>query len=208
MFKVIPFQKSNVKNIKDADIFEIWFDRIDSKHYPEIFKKIKKPIIYKIEKINNKNLKNLKKNIIKKSKYIDIDLNASVKAEKDLIKKIKKINPKIKVIISYHNFKETPYEKDLKKIYRKMLSQKADIVKFATQAKKISDSFRMLDFLSSLNGKKQKAICLCMGNEGLLTRISGHLFGNYLMYFSMDEKSKTAEGQITIKKFKKFTNES
>jgi predicted Rossmann fold nucleotide-binding protein DprA/Smf involved in DNA uptake len=43
MFKVIPFQKSNVKNIKDADIFEIWFDRIDSKHYPEIFKKIKKP---------------------------------------------------------------------------------------------------------------------------------------------------------------------
>jgi 3-dehydroquinate dehydratase type I len=89
-----------------------------------------------------------------------------------------------------------------------MLSQKADIVKFATQAKKISDSFRMLDFLSSLNGKKQKAICLCMGNEGLLTRISGHLFGNYLMYFSMDEKSKTAEGQITIKKFKKFTNES
>ena len=208
MFKVIPFQKSNVKNIKDADIFEIWFDRIDSKHYPEIFKKIKKPIIYKIEKINNKNLKNLKKNIIKKSKYIDIDLNASVKAEKDLIKKIKKINPKIKVIISYHNFKETPYEKDLKKIYRKMLSQKADIVKFATQAKKISDSFRMLDFLSSLNGKKQKAICLCMGNEGLLTRISGHLFGNYLMYFSMDEKSKTAEGQITIRKFKKFTNES
>ena len=201
MFKVIPIQKKDLKGTKDADILEIWFDKIPQKDHEKILKKCTLPIIYKMERLGPKKLK---EEIIKKSKYVDVDIDAP----KQLIKKIKEINPKITVIVSHHNLKETPYEKDLKKICKKMINKGADIVKFATHAKGISDSFRMLDFLANLSKKKQKAICLCMGEHGLLTRISGHMFGNYLMYFAPSKNTKTAPGQITIKEFNKYIHES
>jgi len=194
MYKTIPIQKNNFKNTSSADVLEIWFDRIKESFYGDILKKVKKPIIYKMEEFSGKNLK---EEVIKRSQYVDIDISAKTA----LIKKIKKINPKIKIIMSYHDYKKTPYEKELTGIYGKMLKKGADIVKFATHAKEIGDSFRILDFLSSLGHKNQEAICVCMGAHGHLTRISGHLFGNYMMYFAADEKSKTAPGQITIKEF-------
>jgi len=189
MYKVISLKKPDFKNTSQADLLEIWFDKITTN--------IKKPIIYKIRTSPNFET-------IKKCAYVDVD----IKTPKLTIEKIKKTNPKIKIIISYHNFKKTPEIKELKNIYKKMKRQNADIVKFAAHANSITDSFKMLEFLSSLTQKGQKAICLCMGEKGLLTRISGHLFGNYLMYFSKDGKNKTAPGQITISEFKKFNHES
>jgi 3-dehydroquinate dehydratase I len=202
MLKVIPLQKLPTKLPSEADILEIWFDRISAKHHEKILEKAKKtstPIIYKLEK-------KLTPAKVLAVQYIDVDVSTAPRT----IKQFKKLNPKIKVIISYHNFKETPYGKDLKGIHKKMSKKGADIVKFATHAKSITDSFRMLDFLSELSKKGQKAICLCMGKHGLLTRISGHLFGNYLMYFSASKskESKTAPGQITIKEFNEYTHES
>ena len=219
MLKVIPLQKNDFRGTKEADVLEIWFDKIPAKQHQEILEQAREakrsrakrpakggeptkkvptiPIIYKSES-------SPKEDLIKKAHYIDID----IKTPKATIQKIKKTNPKIKVIISYHNFKETPYEKELKAIHKKMQSKNPDIVKFASHAKSITDSFRMLDFLAHLDKKKQKAICLCMGKHGLLTRISGHLFGNYMMYFAPSKTRKTAPGQITIKEFKTYIHES
>jgi len=189
MYKVVPIKNPSSKPPAQADVLEIWFD--------EIPKNIKKPIIYKAQTFPNFKT-------IKKCEYADVD----VTTKKETIKKIRESNPKIKIIISYHDFKKTPEIKELKKINRKMKRMGADIVKFATKANDITDSFGMLEFLSSITQKGQKAICLCMGEKGLLTRISGQFFGNYLMYFTKDKKSLTAPGQITIKEFKKLTNES
>lgn len=189
MYKVIPLKKPDFKNISQADIVEIHFDKIPSG--------ITKPIIYKTK--TSPNLKT-----VKKCQYIDVD----IKTPKTIIKKIRKSNLKIKIIISYHNFKKTPKTKELKDLYKKMKEKGADIVKFATKADVVADSFRMLEFLSYLTQKKQKSICLCMGKKGFLTRISGQFFGNYLMYFTKDGKSSTAPGQITIKEFNAFNHES
>lgn len=189
MYKVISLKKPDFKNISQADIVEICFDKIPPG--------ITKPIIYKA-----KTLSNLK--ILKKCQYVDVD----IKTPKTIIKKIRESNPKIKIIISYHNFGETPKTKELKGIHKKMKEKGADIVKFATKANVLADSFRMLEFLSSITQKKQKAICLCMGKKGLLTRISGQFFGNYLMYFTKGRNSATAPGQITIKEFNTFNYES
>lgn len=194
MLKVISFQTDKIKNIKGADVLEFWFNRISKKSIAAILKKIKLPFIYKIE---NTNLKDINTDAIKKAKYIDID----VKTTSETIKEIKKINPKVLIIISYHNFKETPPKKDLEKILKEMKKKKADIVKFATMANDMVDNFRMLDFCSIIGKRGHKAICLCMGEKGRLTRLTGHLFGNYMMYFAQDEKNKTAPGQITIKEY-------
>lgn len=198
MYKVVSIKGKKIQSaINGADMLEIRFDHMSEKTGKEMMKKTKKPVIYKMEKFNEECLK---EEIIKKSKYADVDVSAS----ENFIKKIKKINPKIKIIISYHNHKVTPYQKELEKIYKKMIKQSPDIVKFATFAENITDSFRMLDFLSSLRNKGKKAVCLCMGKHGYLTRITGHLFGNYMMYFAADKKSVVSQGQITIKEFKQL----
>ena len=195
MFKVVPFKTGDVKDVKGADLLEVWFDQIpdaDVSKTLKILQKIKKPFIYKVEQ---KGLEEFKKDVIKNAAYLDLD----VETTPHKMKHIRRVNTNAKIIISFHDYKKTPDTKDLKKILKQMQSKGADITKFATHAKGVQDSIKMLDFLSELREKGQKAICLCMGKDGILTRTTGHLFGNYCSYFALDEKSKTAPGQITLK---------
>ncbi len=192
-------QKTTLKTLQKvaegqplADVIEIWFDEIkDLEKFS--FEKIRKPILYKWQG-NMENLQLLKN---AKIKYIDIDLAVS----DNVIKEIRKINPKIELIISFHDFEKTPKPPELKKIAERMRKKGADIVKIAATAQNFKDTLTMLEFLNQLPGKK---ICLCMGKEGLLTRTSGHLLGNYLMYAPLSQKEATASGQIPLKELKKI----
>lgn len=206
MLKVISVQKGVIpkKALVGADILEIWADKLNKKQSSEIVKKageLKKPLIYKV---TAKTFSKLNKDVLLASKYIDVDFEC----DKNLIKKIRKEYKKLEIIISHHNFEKTPYEKELKKLTIKMLKKKPDIIKLALFARSISDSFRILDFLQELNKKGIKAICIGMGEFGVLTRFAGDLFGDYMMYFAPDKRNKSAPGQITIQEFKKYRNES
>ena len=213
----IPLNPGNFKKLlkdfnksqKHGDLVEIWFDEIPEKDLTEqnlekILQLKKKPIIYKTNtklqvKLPKNNLGKILKHI--KIDYIDLDIKTPI----NLVKTIKKLSPKSKIIISYHNFKSTPKDSELAKIAKKCLEKGADIVKIATFAKTISDSLRMLKFMEQ-QIRRSKAICLCMGEKGLITRLAGHLFGNYLMYAPLELKKKTAEGQVEVKELKNFQN--
>jgi len=207
----IPIKQHSLKDLikelkaaqKIGDFVEIWFDELKEELNKDILNKIfifnKKPLIYKFQN-NKKNLNLLL--FTKKLNFIDIDIKTPPK----IIKEIKNRSPKTKIIISYHNFSSTPEIKDLKKIIKKIYSLKADIAKIATYAKKESDSFKILSLLSEISSAGKKIICLAMGKKGVLTRICGHLFGNYLMYAPLSNFAKTADGQLTAKELKKARN--
>lgn len=183
---------------KKADLVEIWFDylkRGSSDTIQKIFQKKKKPIIYKNSKLQKQFLEILKL----EPEYLDLDISTNQK----LINQIKKTFPKTKIITSYHNFKTTPPNSTLEKIVKKMKTKKTDIFKIATNAKSLDDSLRILEFLNKLS-RKHKAICICMGKYGRITRATGHLLGNYLMYAPLDQKTKTAQGQISYMDLKKI----
>lgn len=191
---VIDLKKSQ----EIADLTEIWFDEIadlDEQSLGKIAGLKSKPLIYKVTWPNK-----LFKNILKIVDYVDID----VRQDKLQIVHAKKINPKIKLIISFHDFKKTPTLKELEKIARNALSKGADIVKIATTARSFSDTITMIEILSKLQKQGRKAICICMGREGLLTRTAGHLLGNYLMYAPIDKSGSTASGQITVSELRKI----
>ncbi len=185
---------------KKADLVEIWFDEIklSDENLTEIFAAKKRPFIYKVSK-DQQNIENILSQK-QKIEYIDIDLGS----QKSLIEKVKKVSPKTKIIISFHDFEKTPSDRELDKLAQKILHKGADIIKIATQAKGLSDSLRMLNLLKGLNAKKKKAICICMGKEGELTRATGHLFGNYLMYAPLKPSDKTAPGQIPLAELRKI----
>lgn len=185
---------SLVKAIKEAqnhvEIIEVWFDELKSLKEGDlksIFAIKKRPFIYKCQNPENVDA------ILKfNPEFIDLDIEIPLKA-------IKKIGPKTSKIISYHNFKETPSTKSLRALAKKIKAKGADIIKIATQANEFEDSIRILSFLSELHERGEKAICICMGEKGQITRTAGLTLGNYLMYAPIKDSDSSAPGQLTVK---------
>lgn len=196
--------KDVLKNFKDsskkADITEIWFDEIDEDEgcIGKILKLKKTPVIYKVT--SGKNLEKIAKNQVD---FFDFDLDTSSKK----IKKIKEDHPAGKIIISYHDFKKTPSFEDITKKFKEMKKGKPEIIKIVTTAKTSKDCLTIFNFLEKNTKTKvesPKLIAFCMGEKGKITRVAGHLFGNYLMYATLREGKKTAPGQMEISKLKKI----
>ena len=206
MLICVPIKKKTFKDClqsfkkaqKIGDVVEIWFDSFSAGgEIKDLFKIKSKPILYKVEGTDKDFQKVLQTNSID---YIDLDLSTP----QNVIKKIKYDQPKVKIIISFHDFKKTPSLKMLEKISDEMIKIGADIVKIATFANNFKDSMTILELLSGLTARNIKAICLAMGKEGEFTRTAGQFLGNYLMYAPLSEGEKTASGQITAQKFKKI----
>lgn len=202
-----------LKNLK-VDIFELRIDRFD-KIKPDVLiptiknlrRKLRIPLLATIRwkeeadslpikhNLTEKERLNLFKNIIPYVDAIDIELQA-----KEIISPV--INfakggnhlRKKTVIVSYHNFKETPENSKLNQIVRKAKEYHADIIKLALYAKNIDDVVRLMCFIYNCPDKSLAAISL--GKIGNLSRIIAPFFGSCLTYGFVGNAEKN--GQITI----------
>ena len=131
--------------------------------------------------------------------YIDCEYsNFKQKEFGDSIKKTLAENEKTKLILSAHNFKE-PFE-NLDSIYEQMFTDFPDaIAKTAYQAKHINDCFEAFDILKKYGNK---AIAICMGQTGIISRIIAKKLDAFLTFASITEDQTTAQGQLTIEKMK------
>ena len=122
-----------------------------------------------------------------------IDLGADyVDVEYDSSNHITKLGSS-KIIISYHNFKETP--QNLGKIYNDICLHKPDIVKIVTYANDITDNIRIFDLLDTAN---LPTISFCMGELGQISRILTGKFGGLLTFASLERGKESAPGQLTV----------
>jgi 3-dehydroquinate dehydratase/shikimate dehydrogenase len=96
----------------------------------------------------------------------------------------------INIILSYHNFDQTP--QNLDSILKPMLNYPASIYKIATQANTTSDALRLLLFAK----KHPKVSGIPMGERGSFGRVVGKIFGNPIQFGYLNEL--TAPGQLSI----------
>ncbi len=183
---------------KYADIVEIRLDYIPELENAEtcIGKSLKnktKPVIVtnrpereggKFNGNEHDRLRLLQKAIELKADYVDI--------ENDSIDKITE-RGNSKIIISYHNFKETP--QNICKIYNDICQHKPDIVKIVTYANDITDNIRIFELLSTAN---LPIISFCMGELGYISRILTKKFGGILTFASLEKGKESAPGQLTV----------
>ncbi|HOI77521.1 MAG TPA: shikimate dehydrogenase [Methanofastidiosum sp.] len=127
--------------------------------------------------------------------FIDIE-SSSIDSLHNLILKKREYNSKTNIIISYHNFEETP--QNLKEILWHMENQGHDIIKIAAYAKDISDNLTIKDLLSSRSSQSKKVISFLMGEKGEISRILCNSWGSYTSYAPLKGVGKTAPGQIPI----------
>jgi len=186
MICVSVFDKNKInKALSKADLVELRLDKIKSPKLEKIITKKNRKRLIITDRKGRINL--IKKAIDLGVGYVDIEYDI----KKEIIKDIIKNKKKTKVIVSYHNFKKTP---NLNPIYNKIKSLNPDIIKIVPYANKISDNIKVKKLLEN----KTEVILFCMGNKGIPSRILSLLWGSYLTFTSIDDKSKTASGQITI----------
>jgi 3-dehydroquinate dehydratase/shikimate dehydrogenase len=76
-----------------------------------------------------------------------------------------------------------------------MDSLPVDIDKIVWTARTIRDNVEVFELLGN---RRRPMIALCMGEAGLLSRVLAKKFGGFLTFASLDSKSGTAAGQISI----------
>lgn len=100
-----------------------------------------------------------------------------------------------RIVCSHHDFTGIPF--DLEKIYERMASTPARILKIAVQAGEITDCIPVFHLLDRARREGREMIAIAMGNAGAATRILGPSRGAFLTYGSLDPAHATAPGQIT-----------
>ncbi|KAK9065583.1 hypothetical protein SSX86_014984 [Deinandra increscens subsp. villosa] len=125
--------------------------------------------------------------------HIDVELKA-VDNFKSLTRGDKPA--KCKLIVSSHNYQNTPSIEDLKNLVSRIQSTGADIVKCATTSVDITDVARIFEITAC---SQVPIISMAMGEKGLMSRVLSPKFGGYLTFATLERGKESAPGQPTIK---------
>ena len=125
---------------------------------------------------------------------LDVEFNA-IQKDKKLASYLRKT--KCKLLISWHDFKKTPNESQLRSKFNKM-AKFSDIVKIVTVANSVSDASRLLSLYSIKS--KNETIAFCMGEQGKFSRILCLHLGSPFTYVSLGKA--IAPGQFSLREIK------
>lgn len=143
-------------------------------------------------------LERLKKAIEFGAKYVDIEYEADAEYKKELVHHAKMYNTE--VIISFHDYKNTPPTEELKQIIDQSFTMGADIVKLSTMVNHPSENARIL----SLYEDDRRIIAFGMGYKGRISRVASIFMGAEFTYVSKTGEDTVAPGQIGKEDFEKI----
>lgn len=133
---------------------------------------------------------------------IDIELFRGEDTVKELVATAKE--QQVLTIISNHDFRQTPDALEIINRVEKMLNLGGDIPKVAVMPVKEEDVLTVLQ--ANLQLKKSypnlQMIMIAMGSPGIVTRMSGEIFGSALTFATV--KHASAPGQVTVSEMKKI----
>jgi 3-dehydroquinate dehydratase type I len=122
--------------------------------------------------------------------YVDIPIESSNGFKAEIIE-VAKAND-CTVIISYHNFKETPDTEELLGLIDSAFAQGADIAKVACMVNSPEDNERLLSLLDG----KRRMIVIGMGELGTSTRADAIIRGAEFTFASLGTGKELAPGQV------------
>ncbi len=128
---------------------------------------------------------------------VDIELFNDEIEIKQLINIAHKNN--VAVIISNHDFQKTPSKEEIILRLKRAAELGGDIPKIAVMPKSIEDLIILLDATRIMKEKymDRPIVTISMGGKGLISRLTGELFGSDLTFAAA--KKTSAPGQISSK---------
>ena len=193
------------KALKKSDYAEIRFDFLNPNLVPDALQQIKKDLrkcVCTLRPVSEggkfsgseKNRISIMKLIAEYNPFLlDVELNTLSK-NKNLRRYLK--NTGTGILVSWHNFKQTPSNSVLKK---KLVQMKkiSNNIKIVTMAKSINDATQVLSLYKNNN---TKLIAFSMGNYGRISRILCLFLGSPYTYVSLGKP--VAPGQFSVDEVK------
>jgi 3-dehydroquinate dehydratase-1 len=133
--------------------------------------------------------------------FVDVEVEWKDPARDEVVRTADKKG--CRVIVSYHNYDETPSEADLASIVDLCFARGADIAKIACRVRVPGDNARLLGLLDD----ERKLIVTGMGREGRITRVAAPLCGSLIAYASRSAGKETAEGQLSASDLSRLLEE-
>jgi len=193
------------KALKKSDYAEIRFDFLNPNLVPDALQQIKKDLrkcVCTLRPVSEggkfsgseKNRISIMKLIAEYNPFLlDIELN-SLSKNKNLQRYLKSTGTDI--LLSWHNFKQTPDTSVLKKKLAQM-KKFSNNIKIVTMAKSVNDATRVLSLYKNNN---TKLIAFSMGNYGRISRILCLFLGSPYTYASLGKP--IAPGQFSVDEVK------
>jgi len=128
--------------------------------------------------------------------YIDVELESEEALLQSLIDEQRKNCEKTELVLSYHDFQETPSSPALNDLFDRMTEIKAEIVKIVTFAHCYEDNLRILSLIPYAKKRGQEIIAFCMGEKGKVSRILAPMMGAVWVYASSSHGRGSAPGQL------------
>ncbi|EYG88396.1 TPA: type I 3-dehydroquinate dehydratase [Staphylococcus argenteus] len=208
-------QKQINKRSDAIDIIELRIDQLENISVDDVSKlviklktlpKINKVLVtYRTTKqggsgeITSESYMNLLSSLanVKEIDMVDIEWEKEIEIERfqQVIKKLQGQNKE--VIISHHNFDETPSLDELQFIYFKMQKFNPEYVKLAVMPHNKNDVLNLLQAMVTFSDTMNcKVVGISMSKLGLISRTSQGIFGGALTYGYIGEPQ--APGQVDV----------
>lgn len=128
------------------------------------------------------------------SHIVDIEIES---AEQLRPVEFERLRASTAILISSHDFKQT---KRIDDTWARIVNggYPADLIKIVTTAKSLTDNVKMMKFLEE-HSDKQTLVGLCMGEQGIISRILGVRSGSAFTFAAGSVGEETGPGQITAK---------
>jgi 3-dehydroquinate dehydratase type I len=190
-----------------ADLIELRVDHLKEPELAPFMKNRKKPFIItnrrkeeggRYRGDEQERLRILEEAVALGAEYIDIEIRSRRSLLRDLIANKKRT----KMILSFHDFQETPSQKELQRLCDRMHRLGADVIKIVTFAKSWEDNLQVLSLIPFARKKKQEIVTFCMGEKGKMSRIFAPLMGTAWTYAPLRRDRSSASGQLTVEEMK------
>ena len=126
---------------------------------------------------------------------VDLELQSAIKLKAESLARLRS---RVGLILSYHDFQGTH---DLDRMLEKMLKVPADFYKVVSTATTLLDNVTMMKFLQA-KSDKHALVGLCMGEQGVISRVLGVRAGSAFTFAAVSDYQKTAPGQIGIRELR------
>ena len=121
---------------------------------------------------------------------LDLELQGALQAKTS---QLDRLRARAGLILSFHDFRAT---KKLEETLEKMAAIPADYYKIVTTATSLYDNVVMMKFLEK-NSDRYSLVGMCMGEQGLISRVLGVRAGSAFTFAATTADEKTAPGQVT-----------
>jgi 3-dehydroquinate dehydratase / shikimate dehydrogenase len=127
---------------------------------------------------------------------VDVELQTALKCK---LAKLQNLRNGAGLILSFHDFRGT---RKLDETLEKMRTLPADYYKVVSTASTLSDNVSMIQFLGR-EGDNHSLVGVCMGEQGLISRVLGVRAGSVFTFASVTAGEETAPGQIAAQELRK-----